>query len=65
VYESIVAALLASPEPAIRWKVRSRVLGEPAGSAAMTALRDEIRDSATVGRLLDGAQRPSVYANAG
>jgi hypothetical protein len=62
VYESIVAALLASPEPAIRWKVRSRVLGEPAGSAAMTALRDEIRDSATVGRLLDGAQRPSVYA---
>lgn len=29
-HEPIVGALLASTEPAIRWKVRSRVLGEPA-----------------------------------
>lgn len=28
--ESIVEGLLASPQPAIRWLVRSRVLGEPA-----------------------------------
>jgi hypothetical protein len=31
VLESIVEALLGSPEPAIRWKVRSGVLGEPTG----------------------------------
>src|SRR5262245_7848767 len=62
---SIVEALLQSPEPAIRWKVRTRVLGEPADSAAMTALRDEVRDCALVRRLLaplDRANPPGVYA---
>jgi hypothetical protein len=48
-YESIVASLLASPEPAIRWKVRTGVLGEPAG-----AVREEVRGSALVRRLLSG-----------
>src|SRR5262245_18877344 len=64
-YEPIVHALLASPEPAIRWRARARVLGEPADSAPMAALREEVRDSATVRRLLapfDGALRPSAYA---
>jgi hypothetical protein len=65
VYESIVEPLLASTEPAIRWKVRSRVLGEPTGSPQMTALRKEIRGSAVVRRLLaplDAAQPPAAYA---
>ena len=64
-YESIVEALLVSPEPAIRWKVRSRVLGESAGTWQMAALREEVRDSAVVRRLLAplaGAERPGVYA---
>src|SRR5688572_14133280 len=47
VHESIIEALLASPEPAIRWKVRTRVLGEPAD-----AVREEVRGSAIVRRLL-------------
>src|SRR5262245_51875251 len=43
-YASIVESLLGSAEPAIRWKIRSGVLGEPAGSAAMRALRAEVRE---------------------
>jgi hypothetical protein len=31
-HEAMVETLLASPEPAIRWKVRSQVLGESAGA---------------------------------
>jgi len=59
-YDSIVHTLLSSPEPAIRWKVRAVVLGEPAES-----LREEVRASAAVRRLLDpfdAGQLPSVYA---
>jgi hypothetical protein len=75
VHESIVEDLLASAEPAIRWKVRAHVLCEPAGSPAMTALREEVRGSAVVRRLLAPfdagghrgpgaaqARRPAVYA---
>jgi len=65
VYESAVEALLTSAEPAIRWKVCSRVLSEPAGSREMTALREEVRNSAIVRRLLapfDAAGPPPVYA---
>jgi hypothetical protein len=64
-YESVVEALLESPEPAIRWKVRARVLGEPADSPQMSALREEIRGSAIVRRLLsplDPENLPSAYA---
>jgi hypothetical protein len=65
VYGSIIDALLASPEPAIRWKVRSRVLGERPDDPQMMALREEVRGSAVVRRLLgalDGVPRPGVYA---
>ena len=65
VYESIVEALLASGEPAVRWKIRSRVLDEPTESPQMTALREKVRDSATVRRLLSpftAAEQPAVYA---
>jgi hypothetical protein len=64
VYASIVESLLVSPEPAIRWKVRSRVLGERADAPQITTLREEVRGSAVVRRLLapfDGAQRPGTY----
>jgi hypothetical protein len=62
---SVVEALLASPEPAIRWKVRAHVLGEAVDSPRMTALREEIRGSAIVRRLLspfDSGKRLSAYA---
>ncbi|GIE99326.1 hypothetical protein [Paractinoplanes rishiriensis] len=54
-YGPIVERLLDSPEPAIRWKVRAGVLGEPDG-------RDEVRDSPVVRRLLHAAERPGTYA---
>jgi hypothetical protein len=64
-YQPVVAALLGSQEPAVRWKVRARVLGEPTGSRSMKALREEVRASPTVRRLLapfEAARRPTVYA---
>ncbi|MBO3750718.1 hypothetical protein J5X84_31965 [Streptosporangiaceae bacterium NEAU-GS5] len=57
--------MLASPEPAIRWKVRARVLGEPADAPEMTALREEVRGSSLVRRLLasfGASPRPGAYA---
>jgi hypothetical protein len=49
---SVVDALLASPEPSIRWKVRAGVLGEDPRSKSMRALREEIRASPRVRALL-------------
>ena len=51
-YATIVEALLASPEPSIRWKVRTRVLDEAPDSPSIVALREEIRGSERVRRLL-------------
>ncbi|MEV6305400.1 hypothetical protein AB0M02_38720 [Actinoplanes sp. NPDC051861] len=59
--DAVVEALLAHPEPAVRWQVRTRVLGEP----DPPGLRAEIRDSALVRRLLAPLGRPDapgVYA---
>jgi len=64
-YAAIVEALLGSPEPAIRWKIRTGVLGEPADSPPITALQEEVRGSATVQRLLapfHAKVRPHAYA---
>ena len=64
-YQSIVEGLLASAEPAIRWKVRARVLCEPAGSPSMAALREEVRGCAVGRRLLspfDAGRRLPTYA---
>jgi hypothetical protein len=61
----VVDALLASPEPSIRWKVRTRVLDEPADSAGIVALREEIRESQRVQRLLapfSSANWPDAYS---
>ncbi|MCA2216368.1 hypothetical protein [Jidongwangia harbinensis] len=61
----IVDALLSSAEPSIRWKVRTRVLGEAPDGAGLDALRDQIRDSERVRRLLApcrSADPPGTYA---
>jgi hypothetical protein len=62
---ALVDALLTSPEPAIRWKVRTKVLGEAPDSAEIRALRDDIRRSDVVRALLapfHSAERPGAYA---
>ena len=48
----IVDELLRSPEPSIRWKVRTRVLGEAEDAPAIRRLRREIRRSPRVEALL-------------
>jgi hypothetical protein len=55
VHAAIVEALLGSAEPAIRWKVRSLVLGEPGD-------REAVRGSPVVRRLLNSEEAPAVYA---
>lgn len=47
-YAPVIDALLASGEPSVRWKVRVGVLGEDPDSAAVRALREEIRRSPRV-----------------
>jgi hypothetical protein len=42
---SLIDALLRSPEPSIRWKTRTGVLGESPRSPKMKQLREEIRAS--------------------
>jgi hypothetical protein len=61
----IVEALLASAEPSIRWKVRTQVLDEEPDSAEIVKLREEIRGSERIRRLLApclSAGRPGAYA---
>jgi hypothetical protein len=67
--QELIATLLKSSEPSIRWKVRSRVLGESPSSKGLIVLAAEIRRSRRVttllsrrdgrGRLVGGA---GVYA---
>lgn len=52
--DDATSALLASPEPSIRYKVRVGVLGEDQASAGMRKLREEIRNSQRVATLLAG-----------
>jgi len=51
-HSTAIAALLKSPEPSVRWKVRAGVLGENVQSKAMRALREEVRVSPRVQALL-------------
>jgi hypothetical protein len=62
--QAIVSRLLASDEPSVRWKVRANVLGEDVQSRPMRQLRDQIRTSARVGKILGGlaALKPPPYA---
>jgi hypothetical protein len=60
--------LLGSPEPSIRWKVRTAVLGEDPASPSVRALQDEVRKAPRVQQLLDrhvgdrAANAPQIYA---
>ena len=61
----IVDTLQASPEPSIRWKVRTRVLDEAPDSAGIVALREVIRGSRRVQGLLtplSSAKWPDAYS---
>jgi hypothetical protein len=61
----IVDLLLASEEPSIRWKVRTRVLDERPDSPDIIALREEIRGSQRVRQMMAAcrsARPPGVYA---
>jgi hypothetical protein len=49
---SLIATLLDSPEPSIRWRTRVRVLGEDVNSKAVRALGEEVRTSPRVRALL-------------
>lgn len=63
--DAIVDALLAHEEPSIRWKVRTRVLGDDPESADIIELREEIRESGRVRQLLApclAPDPPGVYA---
>ena len=51
-YDSVVGALLKWPEPSVRWKVRSDVLGDDPHAKDMRALREEVRNSARARTLL-------------
>jgi hypothetical protein len=58
---AIVDTLLASAEPSIRWKVRTQVLGAPPDATEIVALREQIKTSDLVRRLLT-PDPPHVYA---
>jgi hypothetical protein len=66
VIEPIIEQLLASDEPSIRYKVRAGVLGEDPASPALQVLREEVRTSPRVMKLLaerrdNGTIPGSVY----
>ena len=50
--KTLLQTLLSSAEPSIRYKVRVKVLGEPADSPALLDLQHEIKDSPRVRTLL-------------
>lgn len=58
--QQLIEKLLQSPEPAIRWKVRTNVLGEDLTSPEMISLQSEVRDSSLVKRLMNGLSDPKL-----
>jgi hypothetical protein len=65
--DAIVQTLLDSPEPAVRYKVRTGALGEDPGAPALRTLREQIPSSPLVATLLARRDRTgripgSVYA---
>ncbi len=54
----VLAHLLGSSEPSLRWKARVQVLGEEPGSRRLRALQAEVRRSDRVRRLLRDRDRP-------
>lgn len=65
---AVIAGLVSSDEPSIRWKLRAHVLGEDRDSVPMRALQAEIRESPRVRRLLErhvgpgAVKAPQIYA---
>ena len=65
---AVIAELLVSDEPSVRWKLRAQVLGEDRDSAAMRSLQAEIRESPRVRRMLErhvgagAGDAPPIYA---
>jgi len=65
-YEAVVAKLLQSPEPSVRYKIRVHVLGESPRSPEVKRLAEEVRTSPRVKALLadvrpDGRIRQHPY----
>jgi hypothetical protein len=60
--DATVAALLDSPEPSIRYKARAHILGEDPASPSLGALREDVRASHRVRRLLNGLSAPDEAA---
>src|SRR5262245_9699526 len=52
-HHKVLDALLNSPEPSVRWKVRANVLREDPEGKDLRALREEVRSSARVRTLFD------------
>jgi hypothetical protein len=61
---TIVDTLLASDEPSVRWKLRVHVLGDDPDGRAIRRLREEVRRSPRVRRLLEGHAElaPTMYS---
>src|SRR5262245_19281589 len=51
-YQSVLDALLKSPEPSVRWKVRVGVLHDDPDAPDMRSLQEDVRNSARVKTLL-------------
>jgi hypothetical protein len=57
---SVVEALLKSDEPSVRWKVRTRVLGEDPEAGKVRELQEEIRTSPRARALIAGRDRKFI-----
>jgi len=60
--DAAAARLLRSEEPAVRWRVRTGVLGEPADSAGIRAVQQQVRRSARARTILKASEGPRPYA---
>jgi hypothetical protein len=61
--ESVIDVLLRSDEPSVRWRVRTQLLGEDEQAPRNRRLRQEVRRSPRVQRLLGAVgEPPDVYA---
>jgi len=61
---SVLQRLLRAPEPSLRWKARTQVLGEEPHSRRLRALEEEVRRSRRVRAILqrkDELGRPGTY----
>lgn len=62
VMDEVLAGLLRSEEPSVRWRVRTGVLGEADDTRPVRALRDEVRRSPRVRTIIKAAEGMHPYA---